>query len=89
MNIPFGVMGGLIFAELPTWEMVSLKSGTESEFPEYLIRSVSSPQYDSGNFQTKLQQNLFDFAERVGKGRFGIEIEDGGVQDSPIQGKLP
>ena len=48
-----GVMGGSIFAELPTWEMVFLKSGTESEFPEYLIRSVSSPQYDSGNSQPK------------------------------------
>ena len=45
MNIRVEVMVGYIFAELPTWEMVFLKSGTESEVPECLFGSVSSPQY--------------------------------------------
>ena len=42
MNILLGVMGGYIFAELPTQEMVFLKSGTESEVPECLFGSASS-----------------------------------------------
>ena len=41
-----GGMGGYIFAELPTWEMVFLKSDTDSEILECLFGSVSSPQYD-------------------------------------------
>ena len=53
MSIRFGVRGGYGFAELPNWEWVFLKSGTDSEAPECLIRSVSSPQHDSGNSQPK------------------------------------
>ena len=47
------VRGGHRFAELPNWEGVLLKSGTESEVPECSIRSVSSLQYDCGNSQPK------------------------------------
>ena len=56
-----GDMGGYIRARLPTQEMVILKSGTESEIPEYLIRSVSSPQYESSNSQPKSEENMFIF----------------------------
>ena len=65
MNIPFGVIGGFIFAELPTWEMVFLKSGTESEVPECLIGSISSPQYDCGNSQPKPLKKLIIFKTNV------------------------
>ena len=57
-------MGAYIFAELPTWEMVFLKSGTESEVPEYLCGSVSSPQYDSSNSQPKPQEDLMIFKKK-------------------------
>ena len=48
-----GVRGGYGFAELPNWEGVFLKSGTDSEGPQCLIGSVSSPQYDCGKSQPK------------------------------------
>ena len=57
-------MGGYMFAELPTWEMVNLKSGTESEVPECLFGSVSSPQYDCGNSQPKPQQKSMNFNKK-------------------------
>ena len=59
-----GVMGGYIFAELPTREMVFLKSGAESEVVEYLTGSVSSPQHDNSNFQQKKSENLITFLEK-------------------------
>ena len=81
-------MGGYIFAELPTWEMVFLKSGTESEVPECLFRSVSSPQYDCSNSQPKPQTNLINFGkQRLKKVDFGPRLRIRGA-GQPYSGQV-
>ena len=77
-------MGGYIFAELPTWKMVFLKSGMESEVAECLVGSVSSLQYDSGNSQPKPEQNLIILT----KVNFGPKLRIRGA-GQPYSGRLP
>ena len=60
-------MGGYIFAERPTWEMVFLTSETESEVPERSFGSVSSPQYDCGDSQPTSCQKLMVGCKHIEK----------------------
>ena len=65
-----------------------LKSGTDSEAPQRLIRSVPSQENDSGKSQPKIITKLKHvFANYVIQLRLWIEIEGRGVRGSPLKGR--